>query len=243
MMAADHFYSIHQVPRFLLGFSLLSLASLNGDAWISFLLITLSMLLIRSVEQGWIRVVRSLNLLRWFMVPILLLHLLFTPGELLVPGSFIPISYEGLQIGLQLSMQLAAIFFTASVLFLSLKRSEWVKMALSSPLINRQNLMIYFMMIVPLKNSVSKQLQYLQQQWTMRRCWRSLPQLLLASFRAVFSVAHEQTDQLWIRWPEMGGADEASSSARDDCTTYAVLNWFCAAIGVTLLGVAWMNWL
>jgi|UPI00039CBFCD hypothetical protein len=55
--------------------------------------------------------VSAWRLLRWLLLPILLLHPLFTPGELLIAGW--PFTREGLSQGVWLSLHVTGLYFAA----------------------------------------------------------------------------------------------------------------------------------
>lgn len=237
MIAANHwFYTIHPLPRALFGLAMLSMATASDAVVVPLLLMIAIALFIAAVEGRWIRVVRSMKLLRWFVVPILILHLCFSPGRLLLPGYPLPFTYEGLMLGSYLSLHLAAIFLAAVALFLCLRRNEWIRALLWLPLMRRE-LLIYLMLMLPLQRSVSALLHQLRQQWRMRRRWRELPELLVAAFRAALVTADEQANQLWLRWPTSPLLLDHEGADVVDATL--ILNLICGAVGVLGVVVAW----
>lgn len=236
MVDSRLFYTLHPVSRSLLGLALLSLATATHSLTYGLLLISVSATLLRAVENSWSRVRRSFGLLRWFVIPILVLHLFFSPGELIFPGWPLPLTWEGLQLGVTLSVHLVAIFFAALVLFLSLSRSEWLALLLSLPSVGR-GLITYLILISPLRNSVSELLQALKLQWQQRRSWMQLPHMLVSAFSSVLAVAAEQSQQIWLRWPaskSMLAGPENSTSVLSQGASLA-----CLVIALLGVGVAW----
>jgi len=227
------FYTIHPLSRFLLGLAILSLATATSAISYGVLLVLLSALFLRLVDADWSRVIRTLGLLRWFVIPILILHACFSPGRFIFPGVPLSLTWEGVTQGLYLSVHLAAIFFAATALFLCLNRREWFKAILNLPLINRE-LAVYVVMIAPLRGSVGCMLQLLRQKWQLRKGWIEFPLILVSAFRSTLAVSAEHSRQLWLRWPVHPLLDDllpASSSL--------IVNLLCATVGGLGVVMAW----
>lgn len=77
--------------------------------------------------------IRALSLLRWLVLPIILLHAFFTPGALILSGMAWPVSIEGLQSGLWFSLHLIVIFFAAMLFSRLLTQKEWINGSLKIP--------------------------------------------------------------------------------------------------------------
>ena len=237
-MASDSvFYSIHPFSRFLFGIALMSLAFMSASFTASMLILLVCMLFTLWLEQSRTRVIRSLKLLRWFVAPIFILHLCFSPGELIFPLFALPFTWEGLMQGGFLAAHLAVIFMAAVALFLCLRRSEWIKAILSLPLIG-EKLRVYILIAEPLQRSVGEKLRFLRQAWQIRESWREFPLLLLAAFRITLSAADEQSQQLWLRWP--AGSLNSEQDGWGTSTSSLPLNLLCAAVGVLGVMIAWL---
>ncbi|MDX8396943.1 MAG: hypothetical protein R8K49_01355 [Mariprofundaceae bacterium] len=76
---------------------------------------------------------KSWRLLRWILLPTLLLHILFTPGEMIFHGFVLALSYEGMLLGLSLSLHLCQIFLAALVLGQLFPISLWYRMIVRFP--------------------------------------------------------------------------------------------------------------
>ncbi|MBL1351906.1 MAG: hypothetical protein COA61_001005 [Zetaproteobacteria bacterium] len=70
---------------------------------------------------------RNWQLLRWILIPTVVLHAIFTPGALIFPQFFIPISQEGLQLGGSLALHWAAIFTLAMLLGRLFPIERWIE--------------------------------------------------------------------------------------------------------------------
>ncbi|NWF37046.1 hypothetical protein [Mariprofundus sp. KV] len=230
------FYTLHPISRSLLGLALLSLATATSSLMYGFMLILIAALFVRVIENSWNRVGRSVGLLRWFIIPILALHLLFSPGQLILPGWPLPFTWEGLQLGLHLSVHLAVIFFAAITLFLCLTRNEWIQALLLMPFSSRA-VATYVILIAPLRRSEGDLLHALRLQWKLRSSWPQSPQMLVSAFSAALAVAEVQSQQLWLRWPATAvtGLDSPTQAA----SLWQIASWLSAMIGLLGLGVAW----
>lgn len=153
------------------------------------------------LDAGCRTVIRLLRLLRWFVVPIFLLHALLSPGELVLPGSPVPLTWEGMSQGLWLGIHFCAIFIVAMLMFRLLLRSEWLYGLLSMPLVGKRSL-VYLLMIAAMRKNIVEQLSHMKQQWKLRPDWRSAAGFVLASFRMALAAGKEQAWMLWLRWPE-----------------------------------------
>ncbi|ATX82171.1 hypothetical protein Ga0123462_1307 [Mariprofundus ferrinatatus] len=236
-MTASNYYAIHPLSRFLVGLAMLSLAIAAHAVTYGLLFMLLSALMIRFIEGGWTRVIRISGLLRWFVIPIIVLHSCFSPGQFLFPDiPLLPLTYEGLLQGVRLSLHLSAIYLGAALLFLCLRQSEWFKGLLLLPFISRE-LLIYLMIMAPLKRSVGAVLLSVKHQWQMRKSWRSAPQLLVSAFRSTLMVAADQSRLLWLRWP--GSPVYIEDQTMKAGGSLVGANLLTAAFGVAGLVMAW----
>ncbi|GAV20701.1 hypothetical protein MMIC_P1674 [Mariprofundus micogutta] len=195
------FYASFAWIRFLVCLLFLLLSITTTDTLLTLLLISVAALLIRGLDGVWQNLIHMLRLLRWFVLPILLLHLLFSHGELIFPGSGLPFTWQGIGQGLWLSIHLVCIFIVAMLMFRALNISEWNRLLLSLPLVGKY-LPVYLMMLTPMRQQIHIVLNQLKQQWMLRRDWSKLPLLLLTSFRLALSCSRDQAACLWLRWPQ-----------------------------------------
>jgi len=79
---------------------------------VTLLLITIVLLIY--VDEGASFLLQAWRLLRWLLLPILLLHPLFTPGELLIAGW--PFTHEGLIQGCWLTLHLTNLYLAAMLM-------------------------------------------------------------------------------------------------------------------------------
>jgi len=124
---------VDPVSRALLGISLLLTSALNDLFPIAVIQLLISVSLLIIMTSGGSLLKESARLLCWLVVPILLLHALFTPGELLVKGMAIPVSIEGVQLGGWFALHLMVIFLSALVFSRLLSKEEWISFMLRVP--------------------------------------------------------------------------------------------------------------
>ncbi|MDT8375994.1 MAG: hypothetical protein RQ867_04555 [Mariprofundaceae bacterium] len=121
------------LSRVLLGLSLLLTAALNGSFYIAAIQLLISVSFLTIMTSGARLLKESARLLCWLVIPILLLHALFTPGELLVKGMPVPVSFEGVLLGGWFAFHLIVIFLSALVFSRLLGKEEWVGFMLRMP--------------------------------------------------------------------------------------------------------------
>jgi len=193
-------YVSEPLSRLLFGSGLLFLAIVTHSMALSLFLLVLSSLLIQILDGHGLTNIRILRLLRWFIIPIILLHTFFSPGRLLWPDFFIPMSREGLLQGMMLSLHLSMIFFVAMMMFRLLTRSEWLRYMIVLPGLGKQ-IVIYIWMMACMKHHTMALLASLRLQFRLRRDLKGVPLLLMSAFKQSLADASEYAAMLWLRWP------------------------------------------
>ena len=121
------------------------------------------------IRQGW-------HLLRWLLLPLLLLHMLFTPGTFFISG--IPVSREGVSNGLLLAVHLAAMVYAALLLSRLITLPVLWPVAARIPVIARL-LPLYLHLWPELWQIMQRAARHQQQRWrSSGRRWRQLPGLI-----------------------------------------------------------------
>jgi len=228
-------YHCFPLSRLLLGSGLLWLAVCAQFWGISIMLLLLSVALVYILDGHGLTIIRLLRLLRWFVVPIILLHALFTPGQLLWPEFFILISREGLVHGLKLSLHLSAIFFVAMLMFRLLKRAEWLRYLLGLPYIG-ERIVIYVWMMSCMKMNNSTLFGDLRLQFRLRKDMKWFPSLLISAFRQSLHDASEHACALWLRWP----ASPVAMQQRAPAVQYYVASLLLVCAGFTAFLWPWL---
>jgi len=193
-------YHTHALSRLLLATALLLLAIMTQSIVWYVLLMFASIFMLRLLDGHWLTSIRLMRLMRWFLIPILLLHALLSPGQLLWPELFSFITKEGLMQGLGLSLHLAAVFFVAMLMFRLLRRAEWLYYILLIPYIG-QRLAVYVWMMHSMKINIMLLLADLRMQFRLRKDLKYIALLLMSAFQQTLANAGDHAAVLWLRWP------------------------------------------
>ena len=137
---------MHIASRLSVGATLLLTTVINHTIAVALFQLIFSLSVLAQYKDGRERILRALALLRWLVIPIILLHALFTPGALIMAGMAWPVSVEGLQAGGWFSLHLIVIFFAAMLFSQLLTQREWVNSALKFPMIGEALLPYHLLM-------------------------------------------------------------------------------------------------
>jgi len=152
-------------------------------------LLAVSVSLLYWICASWQPVMRAARLLLWLVIPVLLLHLFFTPGALLWPGGFIPLSREGLHEGLWLGLRLCALFYAAMLLSRSLSREEWTYYCLALPYPGSV-ILPYVRLSLPMREMVSRSLAKSRSRLDLSAGLKDSPKLMRELGEVIATVWH-----------------------------------------------------
>lgn len=170
------------------------------------------------------------RLLRWLIIPICILHLLFTPGTLLFPGSGIPLSVEGGRLALWLSLRLALLFYAALLLSRALSVQEWIGFISAIPVIGPR-MRSYLYLFTPMYHAMSELTRRYRDMWLLRGQKRSLGMLLTAMMQEVMGIGSRLAESVWLRWD--GGVRRFDMGIDG-------LSVACIGIGGLSVALAWL---
>ncbi len=199
--------SMHIASRLFAGVTFLLTAVLNNQldfALMQLFLIVLALLLYRDGSK---RILRALLLLRWLVIPIILLHALFTPGALIVSGLIWPISVEGIQSGLWFSFHLVVIFFAAMFFSIVLTRKEWIEAILKLPMAGHR-ILPYAMLL--------------------DQCWRQVQLMLSAEFSGYRNGRKGLRHLIW----RLGSLPSGALKASREVAREVSVNWDQSVEGI-----------
>lgn len=241
MRMSNMFFGSHAIARLIMGFGLLFLTITTTSLWLAMLLAVLAAAIIRLLDGNWRTSRRLLRLLRWFVIPILLLHIIFTPGQLLFPGWPIAVSKEGLMQGIRLSIHLASMYVMAMMMFRLLSHAEWLRLLMQLPWFG-ERMMIQALMMMSMKQQIGRLLLYLRQQLRLRYDWKKIPLLLMTAFRQALADACTHAHMLWLRWPQQPSMLISVSNENRTSTFHNCLfSTLWATIGCTSLLLPWLT--
>jgi hypothetical protein len=196
------FQGCNPLGRLLFGAGLFSAAVMAQPAWLAALLLAFSLVILRLVAGSWHPWHHAWRVLRWLLVPIVLMHLLFTPGTLIFPQLGGGPSHEAVEVALWLSLRLCLIFASAMTFSRMLSLQEWTHALLAIPWAGRR-LYPYAMLVFPMRASLERLVRCYYQQWRIRRrrfSARDLAALLSGLFTQVMVWSKRQGAVLWLRW-------------------------------------------
>lgn len=186
--------------RLLLGCVLLLAAAFNRDPFFAVAQLLLAAAIVYHLAGGFAPLRAAMRLLRWLVLPILLLHMLLTPGAMVFPSLPLPISREGLERGLWLSLHLMEMFVAAMALSRLLLWSEWLQWLAAWPGIGPRLVIdarLFMLMQRDARLLIERQ----------RRRWRAhrfdlvlLARLLAETLQQMLARSELQAMRLWRHW-------------------------------------------
>jgi len=188
---------------FALGF-FVAVLLINQDIPTLLLALLGSVLLLRFRHSTWQSVLRAARLLLWLLVPIFILHLIFTPGQLIWPGSGLPFSREGVLEGAWLALHLCTLFYAAMLLSGSLSREEWALYCLRLPWVG-PDLLPYVKLATPIRTLANRGLADARCEMRAAGGLRDIPQVLFALTGLLADLWHAcatEAELVWQSWDE-----------------------------------------
>lgn len=219
------FYGSHPLTRLFLGVAILGFL-LAGHM---LMLLAVAVVLVVAIDGGWRSILRSLAVLRWLVVPILLLHLLLTGGERLWPQTGLPLSKDGLVTGAVLSLNLMTFYIAAVLVSRLWRQNELLTYAPKLPYFGRR-LLPYLLALPAVRRTVQGTLWRFKQQFELRRAWRQSGVLLTAILRHMFEISVICSRCVWLRWHDATPTPRAPWVLRSDLPV--------GLLGILLLGGA-----
>jgi len=152
--------------------------------------------LLRLRTGSWLVIFQTYHLLRWILFPMVLLHLIFTPGEVLFHHG--P-SYEGVYAAVWYALHLSVIFLSGLLLSRSLTLKEWLVLFGYMPWVGKK-LHVLLQLMWPMYLDFKQRLMLFRMQWQLKRQWRYFPTALLAVMIHVLAHGRVHAQQVWLRW-------------------------------------------
>lgn len=230
--------SMHTASRLFIGITFLLTAVLNRSVVLALLQLSLFILVLLIYADGWRRILRAMTLLRWLLLPIILLHALFTPGALIIAGMAWPVSVEGLQAGFWFSLHLLVIFFAAMLFSQLLTRREWISVVLKTPLLGRA-ILPYALLMNRCWQRIRLMLSDEYEIWrSEKRGLRSLLLHLGAMPVHALRMSREVASDIWRDWDQQvmkltdaEGKQHVSVVATVSALSIAMLMWSVMLVG------------
>jgi len=190
-------YRSHPFSRFVLAAAAIVMV-FAGSKPVAFAVI---LMLVAWIDGTWLNIRRAMSALKWFIFPIILLHMLFASGERIWPETGLSLSLDGLKAGMVLSLVLATYYLLAMFVSRLWRQNEVFALAERLPFAGR--LMYPFLVsLLAVRSAVRNDLEQFRQQFLLRRQWRHAGVLLTTILHRMFSLSTACSRVVWLRWPE-----------------------------------------
>lgn len=224
--------------------SLLIAVVLIEHAWVwslgNLLLFFLLMWMLEgNIQKVWGSWSKSWRILRWLLIPIMIFHMLFTPGEIVWVDFPLPVSYEGLILAFHLSLKLCEMFVCALLLGRLLSMQVWLQ-AIAQIDVLQHHLTPYLHLMPVMLRRVPMLVR------RTYRAWRLEPKKVrkLASYMTELIIAVEKDSRrrakyTWISWdkPMVTGL-VAQKKLMDSSLVYML--WLLIIYGAVEFGVRYL---
>lgn len=225
--------NVHLISRIFVGITLLLTSVLNQSPITALLqLLVAATILLWPLRCG-LALARSLKMLAWFVVPTIILHAAFTPGEMLFPDLSLPVTLEGLKTGLWFSLHLSAIYVAAVLFSRLLVRHEWYRTIAALPFLGR-TLLPYMLLLEHVGSGVREVTAQAMNGW--RRDGRRMTALAatLAELPAqVMSRSRDYAGDIWNGWDE-----EIRQLQQPELAVLSYVGtWITLMVGLTIWGL------
>jgi len=182
--------------------------------------------------------VKTLSLLLWLFVPIILFHGLFSPGVFIQEPFFLPLSVEGLERALQLCLHITAIFFAALLLTRILKLTEYYYCLSLFPK-QKARLMPYLLLLPTLRAFTQNTLAEQRLIWRKQgHKWLSLPYMLVQMMELVIAHAKNEAQAIWLNWDERIKVIAAPLQVKQKIT---FVDTFYGLLALFIWGTLWIS--
>ncbi len=219
--------SMHLISRLILGMTLLLTAAFNDSVYMTLFLLLISLLLLNMMQSGARLLRESCRLLSWLVIPIVVLHAFFTPGELLLTGMSFPVSVEGIQLGSWFAFHLVVMFLAALTFSRLLGRDEWIYIMLRIPALGER--VVPYVLLLEAGLNRSRQITRREQE-----SWRAsggrvrqLPVHITVALTDMLSDSRKDAGELWHCWDQRVASVSivglSDNGVRLKATTVAVL--------------------
>jgi len=208
-----------------------------GHILLFFLLIWMLEGNIQKVWGGW---TKSWRVLRWLLIPIIIFHMLFTPGEVVWVNFPLPVSYEGLILAVHLSLKLCEMFVCALLLGRLLPITVWLQ-AIAHVDVLQQHLAPYLHLMPVMLRRVPMLVRRTYRAW----CLEPKKVKKLASYMTELIIAVEKDSRrrakyAWVSWDKPTITALAAQKKLRDSSLLHMLFLFVTIYGMFEFGVRYL---
>ncbi|MDX8413207.1 MAG: hypothetical protein R8J85_03895 [Mariprofundales bacterium] len=196
-VATDQPATLPLSARLLFGVGLLLsaiTASNYTQAVVTLLIATLTTMALNQLALLW----RALRYLRWLLLPVIVLHLTFTPGMLLAPDLPWSPTQEGANAAMWQSLRLINWFLSGWLLAYLLSHQEWQQLFAHLPKVG-QSWSALLIALPPMVQRCQQSLTEICWRWRLERGgWRDIPPLATAMVVMVLAQGSAQAEAHWL---------------------------------------------
>ncbi len=167
----------------------------------------LLLMLEENIQHVWHSLIKSWQILRWLLIPIVIFHVLFTPGEIIWVGFVIPISYEGLTLASYLSLRLCEMYVCAVLLGRMLPMQLWLQ-AIAHIAILQRHLTPYLRLMPMMLRRVPVLVRRTYRAWRLEP--KKVKKLAYYMTELIITVKQDslrRAKYVWLRWDEPSFTD------------------------------------
>ncbi|RMG91043.1 MAG: hypothetical protein D6703_06015 [Zetaproteobacteria bacterium] len=224
---------LHKTGRLIVATQILVLIMYPLSIWGMLLVIMLSGVLIALIERHVRTLMRAVKVLRWLVLPIIAVHGLATPGEILLGGAHVHLTREGLLQGCYLALHLVQFYFAGLCVGRFWPASQWLHAIARLPGVGSR-VYPYLVLLFPLRASILQVLRGLQESRCGRKGWQVWPYLLESGISRSLWLGRRHAEALWLRW---GRQAEVWSGSRETVPALPAAWWWLFVI--SFLAVGW----
>jgi len=169
-------------------------ASNYHQAMVTLLIATITTVALNQLALLW----RALRYLRWLLLPMIMLHLAFTPGMLLAPDLPWSPTQEGVDAAMWQSLRLINWFLAGWLLVYLLSHHEWQQLFARLPKVGR-HWSALLIALPPMVQRCQQRLTEMRWRWKLERGrWRDIPPLAAAMVVMVLAQGSAQAEAHWL---------------------------------------------
>jgi len=204
-----------------------------------FLFLLLMLILEGNIQKVWCSWVKSWRILRWLLIPIMIFHVLFTPGEIVWVGFVLPVSYEGLTLGFHLSLKLCEMFVCALLLGRLLPMQVWLQ-AITHVDILQRYITPYLRLMPVMLRRVPVLVRRTYRAWCLEP--KKVKKLAIYMTELIITVekdSRRRAKYAWSSWDKPMIADRAVQKQFTD-SYLGYMGWLLIIYGVFEFGVRYL---
>lgn len=162
-------------------------------------LLLISILFMLSTTQGIVFIRRSGSLLVWLIIPIMMLHAVLTPGIYIFATAYLPVTFEGLNQGIFLSLHMLLMYFAAALLLRLILQHEWFALLSLCPRCE-DYIKPKLFLLQQMKTPMLKRVRDCAQQWKKSKDYSVLPSVITQLLAVSMQESRQQAASLWYDW-------------------------------------------